>query len=94
MTGIVFALSYVGSKQKKTHLLIPNFLLMMGIVENCSLFTQIILTFKQGTWQFGIVIIFAWIFLIFANPAFAYLFKKRVADVDIQYKKWVAKKEN
>ena len=36
---ICFAMSYVGSLQKKKHLLVPNFIVLMGAVEHISLVT-------------------------------------------------------
>lgn len=60
----------------------------MGLVEFGSLLTQIIMTFKFGTWKFGVAIILAWVFYLVANPVFAYFFKKRIANVDKQYMRW------
>ena len=93
-TGILYCLSYAGGRVKSKHLVVTNFLLMMGVVENLSLLTQIVMTFRFGTWRYGIVIILAWLFYIAANPTFAYFFKKKIGDVDVYYKKWHVAKEN
>lgn len=67
---------------------------MMGFVENLSLLTQIIMTFRFGTWRYGIPIILAWLFYIIANPVFSFFFKKKIAEVDIYYSKWAKNPEN
>ena len=37
--SICFGMTYIGARQKKKHLLVPNFLFMMGIVEHAGLVT-------------------------------------------------------
>ena len=74
MTLIVFCLSYAGGKAKPKHLIVPNFLVMMGVVENLSLLTQIIMTYKFGTWRFLAPILIAWILYLIGNPVFALVF--------------------
>ena len=70
ITALCFAMSYVGSKQKKKHLLIPNFIVMMGIVEHVALVTQIILTFNFGTWRYAIFIVIFWLLYVIVNIGF------------------------
>jgi hypothetical protein len=94
LTAILASLSWVGGKVKVTHLVIPNFLVMMGFVENLSLLTQITMTFRFGTWRYGIPIILAWALYVIANPVFSYFFKKKIAEVDVYYSKWAKNPEN
>ena len=67
---LCFALSYVGSKQKKKHELIPNFIVMMGIVEHVALVTQIILTFMWGNLFYSIFSIIFWACYVVCNVLF------------------------
>lgn len=39
LTVIMFIVSWLGTKQKKKHLLIPNFLIFMGLIEHAALIT-------------------------------------------------------
>jgi hypothetical protein len=94
MTMIVFCLSYAGGKAKPKHLIVPNFLVMMGVVENLSLLTQIVMTFKFGTWRFLGPILVAWLAYLAGNPVFAVYFKKKIGDVDAVYAKWQTRPEN
>ena len=94
ITAICFAMSYVGSKQKKKHLLIPNFIVMMGIVEHVALVTQIILTFKFGTWRYAIFIILFWALYVIVNIAFVIKFRNEVVKKDKMYAMWRERPEN
>jgi len=94
MSMIVFSLSYVGGKTKPKHLIVPNFLVMMGVVENLSLLTQIIMTYKFGTWRFLGPVLIAWIFYLIGNPVFAFVFNWKIGDVDPVYIKWQNLPEN
>ena len=91
---LCFALSYVGSKQKKKHLLIPNFIVMMGIVEHVAYVTQIILTFKWGTWFFNVFIIILWLFYVAVNIFFQIRFRQEVINKDKFYSMWRERPEN
>ena len=94
LTAILFSLSWIGGKVKIIHLVVPNFLVMMSFVENLSLLTQIVMTFRFGTWRYGIPIILAWALYVLANPVFSFFFKKKIAEVDIYYSKWAKNPDN
>lgn len=93
MALVAFGLSLVGDRVKPKHLLIPNWLVMMGAIENLSFLTQIVMTFRFGTWRFIIPIILAYALYIAGNPTFAYLFQKRIGDQDVLFKGWNSSKE-
>ena len=88
VAGTFFILSYVGYKQKKKHLMIPNWLVLMGLLEHGCLISQIILNFKYGTWLYGAVLIFAWVSFVATNITFAILHYKRISSKDRMYATW------
>ena len=50
IVAVLFGLlSMVGGMQKKKHLLVPNWLVLMGFLEHGCILSQIILNFKYGT---------------------------------------------
>ena len=85
---VFFFLSYVGSKQKRKHLLIPNWLVLMGVLEHGILISEMILNFKFGTWRYGIFIILAWLCFVATNITFVVMHHKQVAKKDLQYRRW------
>ena len=85
---VLFFLSYVGSKQKRKHLLMPNWLVLMGLLEHGCLLSQLILNFRFGTWLYGIVLILAYISFVAANIVFAVLHYRRISTQDKQYAYW------
>ena len=60
VTAVCFGLSYVGTIQKKKHRLVPNFIVLMGIVEHCALVTQFLCTLSYGTWRYLAFILIFW----------------------------------
>lgn len=85
---VFFFLSYVGSKQKPKHLLIPNWLVLMGYLEQGILLSQIILTGKYGTSGFMAFIMIAWLIYNGTNVAFIFLFIKRIVRKDKKFRNW------
>ena len=83
-----FILSYVGYRQKRKHLMIPNWLILMGLLEQGCLLSQIILNFKFGSILYSIVLIFAWISFNATNIVFVILHLKRIGKVDRMYATW------
>jgi hypothetical protein len=88
ITLVVFGFSYVGYKQKKKHLLIPNFLVFMGIIEHIVLFTQVILTIKYATWKYFACSLFVWLAYVASNIIFVVRHYKLVATQDRKYMGW------
>ena len=88
VAGTFFILSYVGYKQKRKHLLVPNWLVLMGILEHGCLLSQIILNLQYGTWLYGAVLIFAWISFVATNITFVCLHYKRITKKDRMYSTW------
>ena len=60
----------------------------MGLLEHGALLSQIILTFRYGTFRYSIFIILAWVFFLAANIVFAVLHHKRIAKKDRLYSNW------
>ena len=85
---VFFFLSYVGDKQKKKHLLIPNWLVLMGILEHGILLSQIVLTFQYGTINYAIFIIIAWVCFVATNIVFWVLHYRRITLKDGRYNNW------
>ena len=81
-------LSYVGSKQKKKHLLIPNWLVLMGLLEHGAILSQLILNFKYGTWRYGVLLMLAEGFYVLGNLSFAVVHYKKVSKKDRLYNNW------
>jgi len=94
MSLIALGLSLAGGKSKIKHLVVPNWLVMMGIIENLSMFTQIVMTFKFGTWRYTIPIVAAYAIYVIANIVFAVLFHLKVAMADPAYARWQSQPEN
>ena len=88
IAGVFFCLSYVGSRQKPKHMLIPNWLVLMGFLEHGILLSQIILTAKYGTWHYMIFIVAAWLVFCGTNIAFFILFLKNVVKRDRVFRNW------
>ena len=94
ITLLCLALSWVGSKQKKKHLLVVNFIVMMGVVEHIALITQIVLTFAFGTWKWAVPIILFWVAYVLCNILFQIRWYQEVVGKDKYYKMWRDRPEN
>jgi hypothetical protein len=94
MTLIVFGISLAGAKSKLKHLLVPNWLVMMGIIENLSMATQIVMTFKFGTWRYIFPLIAAYGLYMLANPVFSVVFRFKIAMKDPAFVRWQSQPEN
>ena len=98
VTLLVFCLSWVGSTQKKKHLLVVNFIIMMGILEHIALLTQILLIWlspylkAKALWLLLFVVIYIGYWAL--NIAFLIMFKKDVIDKDKFYIQWRMRSEN
>ena len=89
LIALVFLLlSYVGSKQKRKHLMIPNWLVLMGLLEHGVLISEMVLNFRFGTWRYGIFIIGAWLCYVATNIAFVIMHYRKVTKRDKQYRAW------
>ena len=75
-----FAASYVGSKQKPKHILITNWIVLMGFLEHGILLSQIILTAKYGTWHYMIFIMIAYIVFNAINITYYFFFMKKIVN--------------
>lgn len=75
-----FAASYVGSKQKPKHILITNWIVLMGFLEHGILLSQIILTAKYGTWHYMIFIVIAYIIFNAINITYYFFFMKKIVN--------------
>ena len=91
---ILFFLSYVGSKQKRKHLLVPSWLVLMGILEHGCIISQIILNFKFGTWRYGAFLILAYAAFLATNISFVYCHKNKIVQKDRLYKSWRNQRSN
>lgn len=87
-------LSFAGSKQKSKHLLIPNWLVLMGLLEHGCILSQMILNFKYGTWRYGIFIMLAWLVYVASNIAFALVHYHTIGKKDRLYNNWRNRPEN
>jgi hypothetical protein len=94
LTAIAFSLSYAGGKSKPSHLVVPNWLIMMGFIENFSLLTQIVMTFKFGTFKYAISIIIAYILYLLGNSSFSIIYRLKIAKVDSAFQRWLVRPEN
>ena len=81
-------LSYVGDKQKRKHLFIPNWLILMALLEHGCLLSQMILNFRFGTWKYGVFIILAWLAFVATNVAFVFIHYKKISKKDRLYNNW------
>lgn len=57
-------------------------MVMMGIIENLSILTQIVMTFKFGTYRFAIPILLAYLAYIGGNVLYTMYFKKQFSGQD------------
>lgn len=68
--------------------MIPNWLVLMGILEHGCLLSQIILNFRYGTYMYGAVIILAWLAFCVTNIVFVFMHYRKVTLKDRLYKNW------
>ena len=85
---VFFFLSYVGSKQKRKHLLISNWLVLMGILVHGCLLSQVVLNFKYGTSFYGMFIIIAYLSFLAANIIYTVMHVKKISNKDRLYSNW------
>ena len=88
VAGTFFILSYVGYKQKRKHLMIPNWLVLMGLLEHGCLLSQIILNFQWGKALYGVIVILAWMCFVATNIVFFILHYRRITLKDRLYSNW------
>ena len=88
VAGTFFILSYVGHRQKRKHLMIPNWLVLMGLLEHGCLLRQIILNFQWGKVLYGVVVILAWMCFVAANIVFFVQHYRRITLKDRLYSNW------
>ena len=91
---LMFVLSFVGSKQKKKHLLVPNFLVMMGILEHIAIITYAVLTVKWGNVFYLLFVLLIEALFIAINVWFQLAFRKEVVNRDKFYQMWRERPEN
>lgn len=91
---LMFVLSVVGAKQKKKHLLVPNFLVMMGVLEHLAIITFMVLTLKWGKPAYFVCTLLIWAAFIAINVWFQITFRKEVIDNDKFYQMWRERPEN
>ena len=66
----------------------PNWLVLMGLLEHGVILSQLLLNFKYGTWRYGVLIILAEGCYVLTNIVFAVLHYKRVTKKDRLYNNW------
>jgi hypothetical protein len=71
---IALGISGVGVIMKPRHILITNWLIMLGLLEHVLIFAQVLFTFAYGTINFAVVSIILWIIFIALNIAFYCMF--------------------
>jgi hypothetical protein len=80
---LLFIVNLVGHKVKPKHLVWPNFIVMMGMLEHLALIAQVVLSFSYGgSFEFGIVSIIIYLSYIGANIAFTKIFKDKIQKED------------
>ena len=88
IAGIFFFLSYASAKRKKKHLLVTNWIVLMGLLEHGVLLSQIILNFKYGTFRYAVFLIFAWVSFVITNIVFSVCHYKKISKRDRAYSNW------
>jgi hypothetical protein len=71
---IALGISGVGVIMKPRHILITNWLIMLGLLEHLLIFAQVLLTFAYGTLAFAVVSIVLWMIFIALNISFYCMF--------------------
>lgn len=82
--------NWVGNRVKPRHQILPNFMVMMGILEHIALIVQIALCFSYGGHiAFAIVSIVIWLLYVAGQIAFWKYFKT-LSEEDKLLKKWMS----
>lgn len=85
---VLFFLSYVGYKQKRKHLLISNWIILMGMLVHGCLLSQMILNFKYGSSGIGIFLILVYLGFFATNIIHMVFHEKKVVQNDRLYSNW------
>jgi NADH:ubiquinone oxidoreductase subunit 6 (subunit J) len=91
---VFFFLTYVGSKQKRKHILISNWLVLMGLLVHGCLLSQVILNFKYGTAFYGLFAIIAYLCYVAANIVYTVMHVKKISNKDRLYSNWRNRPQN
>lgn len=78
LTILVAAISCIGKIVKPHHLVLSNFVVMMGLIEHIAIITQIALTFIFGTYMMAIAIVLIWVVYIVILVTFNVLWHLKV----------------
>lgn len=82
---LIALLSYVGQVVKPNHLVLTNFVIMLGLLEHCALFLQVILTFIYGTYRLAIVILLIWLGYLATLLTFNVLWHRQIVKEDVKF---------
>jgi len=85
LTALVAVVSCVGKVVKPHHLILSNFVIMLGVIEHVAIVVQILLTFIFGTYFMAILIIVVWLGFIGTLVAFNVLWHSKVVKNDVSF---------
>ena len=91
---LMFVLSVAGSVAKKKHLLVPNFLVMTGVLEHIAIITFFVLTLKWGNFFYTACVLIIEVLFVLVNVWFQLAFRKEVINEDKFYQLWRERQEN
>ena len=68
--------------------MIPNWLVLMGLLEHGCLLSQIILNFQYGKALYAAIFIITWLCFVAANIVFVVFHYKKITLKDRMYANW------
>jgi len=92
--ALISLISWVGRLVKPNHLVLTNFLIILGFLEHIALVVQLILTFIFGTYLLAIAIIIIWIGYIVSLIVFNFFWRRDVINTDFKYNAYRTQSEN
>ena len=91
---LIATLSCVGRIVKPNHLVLTNFVIMLGLLEHLSLLSQVVLTFIFGTYKLAIVILLIWLGYVGTLVVFNVIWHKNIVRDDLKYAVYQAHPDN
>jgi hypothetical protein len=94
LTFVTAAISWLGRCVKPSHLVVTNFVIMLGFIEHCALVAQIALTFIYATPSQTVTLSVLWLGYLATLTGFNIAWYKRVTLKDPQYIAYCRQEEN
>lgn len=85
LTALCAIISWIGKIAKPNHLVLTNFVIMLGLIEHLAILAQIAFTFIFGTYLMAILIIAIWLGYILTLIMFNVLWRNQIVKKDASF---------